>query len=332
MKTTLSITFCLLVSGWALAAETTPSPPLLRKEAIGAGSQGEAGLPILNKAMQSKEALVRRAAVRSLAEIGEPAAELLHRAAMDDSDPLVRRTALRAICQQQSPAQRLSTLEGAIQDADETVRLDAVKALATIKDEPQAKALLQKAGEDRSQTVSHAAIEALWPFHGEIVSARLRPEFQDLQLSVEARIDLPAKGWKFRVDPEMHGHLEGWHLPDFNDSNWGKGAITRTWQSFGHQYEGVAWYRLSIDLPEEPEGVATDLVFEGVDQSAWVWINGEYLGAHDIGPRGYKLLFAGDCGQVLKWGKKNQIVVRVSKPSGTHGGIWKPVYFEVLTR
>ncbi|HWL53723.1 MAG TPA: HEAT repeat domain-containing protein [Chthoniobacteraceae bacterium] len=332
MKTPLSIALGLLVSGIPLAADSTPPPAVLRREALAAGGRGEAGLPVLEKAMQSKEALVRRAAVRSLAEIGPPAAERLRQCATDDPDPLVRRTALRAISRQQAPAQRLPVLEAGIRDADEMVRLDAVEALALLKEEPQAAALLQKASEDRSRAVSQAAIEALWPFHGEVVSARMRPEFQDLQLGVATRIDLPAKGWKFRVDPPMRGHLEGWHLPDFDDHDWGEGAIGRTWQSFGHQYEGVAWYRLSLDLPEEPKGVATDLVFEGVDQSAWVWINGEYLGAHDIGLRGYDLPFAIDCGRVLKWGRRNRIVVRVSKPSGTHGGIWKPVYFEVLTR
>ncbi len=73
-------------------------------------------------------------------------------------------------------------------------------------------------------------------------------------------------------------------------------------------------------------------MFEGVDQSAWIWINGHYVGARDIGAAGWNQPFEVDVGDHLRWGEENVLSVRVSKPTGAHGGIWKPVYLDPLKR
>jgi hypothetical protein len=70
-------------------------------------------------------------------------------------------------------------------------------------------------------------------------------------------------------------------------------------------------------------------VFGGVDECAWVWINGKYAGDHDIGPNGWNVPFYLDITDLLNWGGKNQITVRAMNTAHA-GGIWRPVTIEVL--
>ena len=123
-----------------------------------------------------------------------------------------------------------------------------------------------------------------------------------------------------------------WFAPDFADNDWKTISIGKAWEEqIGGPYDGAAWYRTTFTLPAKPAQVGTDLVFDGVDESAWVWINGQYVGQHDIGPDGWNLRFAMDVTDYLKWGGANQITVRVLDRTFA-GGIWKPVYLEVLKK
>jgi hypothetical protein len=78
-----------------------------------------------------------------------------------------------------------------------------------------------------------------------------------------------------------------------------------------------------------PAHLAAEIAFEAVDESAWVWNNGVYVGCHDIGPDGWKEPFRLDVTPELQWGKKNWIAVRVLD-TAMAGGIWKPVSIEAL--
>ncbi len=295
---------------------------------------GDSELPLLQNALRDQDPLVRRAAVRSLARLGgEPALKALGAASKTDSDALVRRTAILALARLTQQEARLAVLREGLNDEDEIVRLAVVDELAVQGgDQPGVSSLLVAAQGDSAERVSQRASQALWPYHQEAASVRERPEFRDLELSTVVHIDLPESGWKFHTDPRQQGHTLGWQRADFDDRQWAPIGIKKTWQSFGHDFEGVAWYRLSFALPEQPGHNGVDLVFEGVDESAWVWVNGEYGGSHDIGSAGYGQSFAVNVGEWLKWGAHNQLVVRVSKPAGKHGGIWKPVYLQVLKK
>ena len=45
------------------------------------------------------------------------------------------------------------------------------------------------------------------------------------------------------------------------------------------EYDGLFWYRLTFDLPEEPRPDRDYLLRLGViDDESWVWINGRFLG------------------------------------------------------
>ena len=103
------------------------------------------------------------------------------------------------------------------------------------------------------------------------------------------------------------------------------------WQQAGYDYTGVTWYRRTFDLPEAPENFAVDIAFGGVDESTWLWVNGEYAGDHDIGPGGWNVPFRRDVTQLLRWGETNHITVRAMN-TAHGGGIWKPIDIEVLQR
>lgn len=148
----------------------------------------------------------------------------------------------------------------------------------------------------------------------------------------EARtIPLPDEGWKFRRDPERIGGEGAWHAAELDDAEWEDIGIGQAWQRFGHDYIGVAWYRASFDLPPREQWDLVELHFGGVDESAWVWINGRKVGSHDIGPSGWNVPFSLPADEQLVWGGSNQITVRAMNTAAM-GGIWRPVTVRCLVR
>jgi hypothetical protein len=305
-----------------------------RMDVLAAGQKGAASLPMLEAAMKSSNALIRRAAIRSLAQIGAPAQSVLLDALKHDKDLLVRRSALRALAANKN-ADPVPMLEAAMSDENELVRATAVSILAeTNPRTPQVEALLKRAQSDKSADVSLVASQAMWPAALQVdgVSLREKPEFKDSQLSVVQTIPLALDGWRFQTDAGQIGHTQKWFAPTFNDAAWKPIKIGKSWEEeTGDTYDGVAWYRTTFKLPEKPAQVGTDLVFDSVDESAWVWINGQFVGQHDIGPDGWNQRFAMDVSPFLKWGEDNQITVRVLDRMFA-GGIYKPVYLEVLKK
>jgi hypothetical protein len=247
---------------------------------------------------------------------------------LENSDGLVQRTALRALCHL-SEVDSLPYLKAAITSSDAFVRLAAVEELAQIQPRSdEVTRLLRIARKDPSQEVNTVANRALWPFHRQNQSVRDRLDY-DHEVQIFQKIPLPKHGWKFCLDPQQEGHLKKWYVRDFDDSHWKEIGIESAWQEFGYDYIGVAWYRCWISLPSRPEHLAVDLQFDGVDENAWVWVNGIYIGSHAIGPTGWDQPFYLDVTEEIRWGMKNQITVRVMNT--THaGGIWRPVRLEVL--
>lgn len=313
----------------------TVNPQLQKRrvEVLAAGQKGAAGLPVLTGAMKEPNAMIRRAAVRAMLEIGTPAKGALTEALKSDSDMLVRRTALRALLELNQGTQAVSVAQQALNDPDASLRTAAVEALADMRPHsPAVIALLEKAQQDKSPSVSRVASQALWPFKKEGITLRETPQYKDSQLTVVQTIPLAENGWKFQTDVGQIGHKQKWFDVGFNDAAWKTISINKAWEGqLDQAYDGVGWYRLTFTLPEKPAQAGTDIVFDSVDESAWIWVNGEYVGQHDIGTAGWNKRFAMDVSELLKWGGKNQITVRVLDRMQA-GGIWKPVYLEVLKK
>ena len=251
------------------------------------------------------------------------------RSYLDNSDPEIRRYALYRIVKS-DPLAALPVIEKALQDADEQVRLTAVSALPPMvgKDARVAELLRKAASQDASKQVRKIAVQATWPFYREIKLLRNDPTW-DYEVKTVRSLPLTHCLWRFAVDPMQQGHLKGYFRSDFNVSDW-KIVKMGSWEAQGFaDYDGVAWYQIKFNMPEKMDCNAVEIAFEGVDESAWVWLNGVYLGAHDIGPEGWKEPFAVDCRKEILWGRENVLTVRVFDAAYA-GGIYKPVRVDIL--
>lgn len=74
-----------------------------------------------------------------------------------------------------------------------------------------------------------------------------------------------------------------------------------------------------------------DILFEGVDEQAWVYLNGKLIGEHTVKSEGVDvgilwnepfIVRAGT--ENINTGGKNLLIVKTHASKGAHG-IWKPV-------
>ncbi len=327
-----ALLLCCTTAAPVFSQETVLPLQQKRQKLLQDASRGEAALPQLIEASRDDAVLIRRQAVRLLATLGAPARQPLLDVFAREQDEIARRTAFRALVA--LPGTEVIPLyQKALESPGELLRMAAVETLAAQKPySPQVIELLTKARRDASSQVSRIAAQSLWSFHEKGVSLRDKPGYNDNQLMVVQKIDLPLSDWRFQTDDAYTGHLLKWPDSAFDDSAWKTIDIGISWEDKIGLYDGVGWYRQSFELPAKPETAdGTDLVFDGVDDSAWVWINGRYVGAFDEGGETRNIKFAMDVTEHLKWGAKNQITVRVLD-RGQLGGIWKPMSLEVLKR
>jgi len=308
------------------------SPPFQRREQLlHMNPQGENVIEILGEALYDPNAVVRRTAVRLLTEQGARAEPLLTRA-FQEGDLVVRRTALLGLLASENAYQEESIvgiLRTALQDPEPLVRLAAVTHLAARSPVTQeTERLLKLAENDQLDSIRALVTRTLWPFQRDKKSLRDRTDY-DHDVTVLQSLPLPTKEWRFKLDPGRRGHLENWFDPQWEDEDWNTVSIGHAWQEEGYDYVGVAWYRSFFELPQKINHTAVDLHFKGVDESAWVWVNGVYVGEHDLGPTGWNLPFTLDVTEEVRWGEKNQITVRAMNTANA-GGIWLPVFVEVL--
>jgi len=316
------------------AAETVAER---RGRVLKAAAQGTSGLAALQAGLRDDSPLVRRPAVRALSAMGAPARGALSEA-LSNPDAVVRRAALVALVATPGP-EALPVLTKAIGDSEADVRETAVRLLSAIKPPTDAiVALLRQAASDPAPAVQMAAGQALSaayaqqrPFHVEPpdrVLLHKRPDMVDhvTRIVVAQTVPLPATGWRLKLDPGLEGHVQKWYEAGHDDNQWGEAAI-ETFCVGG--YTAVGWYRRGFDLPAREVHLAAELVCEAVDESAWVWVNGVYVGGQDIGTEGWDKPFRVDVTPELRWGASNQITVRVLNRAFA-GGIWKPVRIETL--
>ena len=97
----------------------------------------------------------------------------------------------------------------------------------------------------------------------------------------ESRRDLAGlpDEWALKVDPNDVGLEEGWHSPELDDRDWMRVRVPLVWEdTAAGAHDGYGWYRVWLTLPAEAEGSEVVLAFGGVDEQAWVYVSGQYLG------------------------------------------------------
>lgn len=135
-------------------------------------------------------------------------------------------------------------------------------------------------------------------------------------------VELPLE-WRFRTDPDDGGLARGYHAADLDDSGWQMLKIDQAWEKQGVEHDGVAWYRVGFSVESLPQEASLYVQFGAVDESAWVYLNGQFVGEHDIGEAGWDKPFAIDVTKTIHPGT-NLLAVRVLDRV-LAGGIWKPV-------
>ncbi len=142
--------------------------------------------------------------------------------------------------------------------------------------------------------------------------------------------------WVFRKDPDNRGVREKWFVTD------GEGPPNdpKVWQPVlvpSHlantavgDHVGHGWYQTTFEVPESWRGQDLRVCFRAVDEEAWVYVNGEYVGEHTVAsekrPVGelYQEAFAINVPAGLLRTDRNQLVVRIHSNAGA-SGIWGPV-------
>ena len=246
---------------------------------------------------------------------------------LKDPDPEIRRYALYCLTEN-DPAKELAALSEAVKDPSPLVRLTAVSSLGRLAGkDPAADELLQFLYEDPDLRVRDAANRFSWPFHRKNVRLSEDPSW-DYTVITEKSIPIPEDNWKLIADPANKGHRNNYFGEKFPDSAWEKGQCGE-WTGKLANYPGYVWYRIRFTMPPKTECNAVEVRFQAVDESAWVWLNGVYLGAHDIGLSGWDKPFSLDCRNEIRFGEENLLVVRVLNREKA-GGIWKPVFIDIL--
>lgn len=151
-----------------------------------------------------------------------------------------------------------------------------------------------------------------------------------------------SNAWFFMPDPKDAGQKEEWQKVQARYG--GINGITpdgctvirsdkdRGWESQGFPgYTGVGWYYQTLSLPKEfVNAKHLYMLFSGVDEEGWVYINGDLVYERSIASTKqtpvqlWNQPFLFDAKPFLKTDSTNQIAVRVYN-SADMGGIYQPV-------
>lgn len=123
--------------------------------------------------------------------------------------------------------------------------------------------------------------------------------------------------WRFQPDPFDQGQTLGYFKPDHDAGRWRQVAIPSSFDHAGDGldfYQGVGWYRRTIEIPQTWHDKHVAIRFEGVNHRAGVWLNGRLVGHNDDGFGRFELPIS----NLLDPSGQNVIVVRVDNTPRDH--------------
>ena len=144
------------------------------------------------------------------------------------------------------------------------------------------------------------------------------------QLKLAAR--LPLDGWRFKADPKGVGIAQGFYKPGFPSADLPTIRIGEFWDDQGYKHLGEGWYRLRFECPELPAGKRVFVLFEAVDEAAFLYIDGQLVAWYDTAFP--DITWSKPClldvtGSLQSDGD-HLLAIRVHNYSGA-GGLYKPV-------
>ena len=141
--------------------------------------------------------------------------------------------------------------------------------------------------------------------------------------------------WKFKT-----GDNSAWAFPEYDDSTWETIEAGTDWENQGYStYDGFAWYRQKVVIPEDLREKAAEnggliLRLARIDDSDVTYFNGQILGSTGGLPPDYQSGY-GDLRAYtvpmdrVGWGAQNTIAVRVYDGGGGGGIVGNPVSLTV---
>ena len=88
--------------------------------------------------------------------------------------------------------------------------------------------------------------------------------------------------WEATDAPQDVNNLgieRGWADPGFDDSSWTTMALPGHWNKQGHPYNGIFWFRRTVEIPEIWAGQDLQLSLGAIDKHDHTWVNGELVGS-----------------------------------------------------
>jgi hypothetical protein len=80
--------------------------------------------------------------------------------------------------------------------------------------------------------------------------------------------------WRFRAGDNI-----SWKDKGHNDKNWKSMVVPGNWKNHGYkEYDGIAWYRTMVVIPEEFENQKIAFIIGRIDNCDEVYINGQLIG------------------------------------------------------
>jgi hypothetical protein len=134
--------------------------------------------------------------------------------------------------------------------------------------------------------------------------------------------------WKFALDKEAAGEALEWAAPNFDDSAWETHRLPGKWEYQGYpDYNGAAWYRREVTLPEAWRSRPLTFQMPPADESDRVYWNGVEIGRKNNDFQKQRLYAIPP--EAVKWGGPNIVAIQVIDKFG-NGGL-NDGAFRVLT-
>ena len=158
------------------------------------------------------------------------------------------------------------------------------------------------------------------------VSVRKKPELGTGWLDFEPQ-------WFYRKDLNNKGlDKNEMDVSKFSPQNWVPVKVPARLESTPvGPYLGYGWYSTVFDVRKDWEGRSLDILIGAVDEQAWVYFNGHYVGEHsvksekvDIGVLWNEPFIIKVPGKYINYGGKNLLQIKTHASRGSHG-IWKAV-------
>ena len=157
---------------------------------------------------------------------------------------------------------------------------------------------------------------SFWPVLVFIVLLQFNASAQELELSVDLRGQ-----WKFMI-----GDSQEWKDPAYNDNNWEEIYVPTAWEEEGfHGYDGYAWYRKTLLIPNISERNRYYLDLGFIDDVDQVYLNGKLIGKTGNFPPNYSTAYKAHRLYAIPnniFNKTNKLIIAVRVfDEGGEGGI-----------